>query len=666
MIKKENIDREILIVDDSATQLEMLRRILTTNGYKVRTAGNGVEGLAAAKERRPDLIISDILMPVMDGYAFCRELKATESLMEIPLLFLTQLTEPEEAIRGLEAGADNYITKPFDEDFLISKVKSLLLYPIKFTNNPGEKSVEFTIDGKRYIIKSTRGQTLNFLLSTYENVVRRNLELYRTQEKLEQLNEDLEDKVRQRTAALADEMAERKQLSVDLVKRNRELSALYSIYKSASEKPMLRDMLHAALETIMDVLGVDTGAIFLLEPDNATLSMYSHIGLSEEEAAPFLTLKVGEGMAGKAASEVKPVAMSRDDYPTKRLSGAIVALGLQSMAAVPLVSGNDLVGSMSIGSKHPRTFQRDELDLLSAIGRQVGSMVHTAKLYGQLKESEEKFQSMAYTASDAIISIDGGGIVEFWNAAAGRIFGYEKDEVIGRDIALIVPEKYRGRHKDGLRKFRETGAGDILSKSVELTALRKDGFEIPVELAVSGYKVGGAWHAVGIVRDITERQKWETSLEESNEKLKVALEDLKKSQAMLIRTEKLAALGSLSAGVAHEIKNPLNIISTSVQLLMMDKNLPTGIMDICKEVMRQIARTVKITENLRDFARERKPEMKELDPRELISKTIALVEYELTLDNVRFQKEFADNGCRINGDQDQLAQVFLNLINSRP
>ncbi|MBI5179174.1 MAG: response regulator [Nitrospinae bacterium] len=664
MTRQEDTGKEVLIVEDSAVQMEILRRVLTTNGYKVRKAGNGEEALAAAHERKPDMIISDILMPVMDGYTLCKELKASETLKEIPVILLTQLSEPEEAIRGLEAGADNYITKPFDEAFLLAKVKSLLLYPIHFMNDPGKKSIEFIVDGKRYSVKSSRGQTLNFLLSTYENVVRRNLEMYRVQEELERLNEQLEDKIKQRTAALAEEVTERKQLSVDLIKRNRELSALYSIYKTAAEKPMLRDILHAALETILGVMEMDAGIMYLLDEDKANLSLCSQVGMGGKEAEPFLSLKIGEGMAGKSAAEMKTIVSDNDNYPTKRLSGFVLSLGMKSMAAAPLISTTDLVGAMSLGSKRPRVFQRDELDLMSAIGRQVGSMVHAARLYEQLKESEEKFQSMAYSVNDAVISIDGQGTIEFWNAAAGRIFGVEKDQAMGKNISMIVPEKHREAHLNGLRNFRETGIGNIFGRSVELTALKADNSEIPVELSVSSYKLGGAWHAVGIVRDITERKKWETSIEESNRKLETALEDLKKSQGMLIRTEKLAALGALSAGVAHEIKNPLNIISTAVQMLMMDEKQPPETIETCKEIMTQIHRTVKITENLRDFARERKPEMKELDPRGLLSKTIALVDYEMTIDNVHFNEDFADGGLRIKGDQDQLAQVFLNLINN--
>ncbi len=664
MTPKQDAAKEILIVEDSEIQIELLKRVLASRGYKVSIARNGAEALAEALEHKPDLIISDIMMPVMDGYQLCQELKKIDKLKNIPLILLTQLSDPEEVIKGLEAGADNYLTKPFEPEYLLMKINSLLISPIKFVNNPKEKCMEFTITGKRYVVKSSRAQTLNFLISTYENVVRRNLELYKTQEELERTNEQLEEKVRQRTAILANEMAERKQLSVDLLKRNRELSALYAIYKASAEKPLLHEMLDATLTTVLDVLEMDVGTIYLLDTEKKKLVLSSQAGIPEEKLEPFITLEVGDGVAGAAATEMKPVIKEFKDYPTKRLAGRIASIGLQSMVGIPIISGNDLLGSMSFGNKITRVFYKDDLDMLSAIGRQIGAMIHTSRLYGQLKESEEKFQSMASAASDAVISIDGNGVIKYWNPAAERILGYQSNDMMGRGIGTIIPDKYSENYRNGLKQFYETGFGNILGKSVEVTALRKDGVEIPVELAVSGFRLGGAWHSVGIMRDITERKQWETSLKKTNLQLQESLEELKKSQNMLIRNEKLAALGQLSAGVAHEIKNPLNIISTSVQLLMLDENLAPETGDIYKTIMEQIARAVKITENLRDFARQRRPEIAEIDINPFLDKTIALVEYEFRLDNINFIRDFYPAPIIVKGDKDQLAQVFLNFINN--
>ena len=187
--------------------------------------------------------------------------------------------------------------------------------------------------------------------------------------------------------------------------------------------------------------------------------------------------------------------------------------------------------------------------------------------------------------------------------------------------------------------------------------------EVPLELAVSGFLLNGEWNAVGIVRDITERKQWEKSLQESTGKTEVAMVELKKAQDGLIRSEKLAALGHLSAGVAHEIKNPLNIISTSAQLLLMEETMAQEAKEHCKTILEQVARATKISDNLRDFAKVRKPEKKEFDLNDLLAKTVSLVEYEMRLDNIEFNLELCPSAV-INGDRDQLAQVFLNIINN--
>ncbi|MBI3581857.1 MAG: response regulator [Nitrospinae bacterium] len=659
----EQTARKILVVEDSETQLELLSRLLAKNGYRVFKAKNGAEGLASASANRPDLVISDVLMPEMDGLQLCRRLKDDEALKRVPVILLTQLENPEEIIRGLEAGADNYISKPYEEEFLLSKIKSIFLYPTGFVNNPKDKCVEFTVEGKRYSVKSSRAQTVALLLSTYENVVRRNRELYKAQGELEQLNEQLEHKVNIRTAALAAEMAERKQLSADLLRSNRELSALYSIYKSAEEKPSVKEMLDAVLRTVCGIQEVSAGAVYSLGPDKETLSAVASIGLSEKELAPFARLKLGEGAAGAAARAMKPVVFKLADYPTKHLAPAVSAIGVKSMVGAPIISGNELVGALSFGSKTDRAFFQEDLNLFAAIGRQIGDMMNAARLYQQLRESEEKLKTIASVAAAAIIQLDEKGVVSYWNPAAENIFGYAKEEVVGRGIEVIIPEKYRESHRTGLEKFLSTGEGAVLGKHVKLSGLRKDGTEIPVDLAVSSFKHDGGWNAVGLVYDISEQERHETSLKESKEKIEHAMAELKKAQEGLIRNEKLAALGHLSAGVAHEIKNPLNIISTSVQLLLMEETLSPGIKEQCNVVLEQVGRAVKITDNLRDFARARKPEMKELDLNELIVKTISLVEYEMKLDNINVEPDLCPAAV-VQGDRDQLAQVFLNIINN--
>jgi len=135
-----------------------------------------------------------------------------------------------------------------------------------------------------------------------------------------------------------------------------------------------------------------------------------------------------------------------------------------------------------------------------------------------IRDSEERFRSISETAQDAIIMLDNSGKISLWNPAAEHIFGYARDEAMGREISrLIIPESRRGKHRQGFTSFRETGKGAMIGKTVETMALKRDGAEFPVELSISATKVTDKWHAIAIIRDITERRHAADRLQKSLE-----------------------------------------------------------------------------------------------------------------------------------------------------
>lgn len=202
---------EILIVEDSATQAERLRYILEKNNYRFAVARNGREALARIAAQCPSLVISDIVMPEMDGYELCRRLKQDERSRNLPVILLTSLSDPVDVVKGLECGADNFIFKPYEERYLVSRIGYILanrhLREIEFTR----MGVEVFFAGRKFFITSDRLQILNLLLSTYETAVERNRELANARDEMRHLNETLEARVQERTAALQAEVAERKQ-----------------------------------------------------------------------------------------------------------------------------------------------------------------------------------------------------------------------------------------------------------------------------------------------------------------------------------------------------------------------------------------------------------------------------------------------------------------------
>ncbi len=141
-----------------------------------------------------------------------------------------------------------------------------------------------------------------------------------------------------------------------------------------------------------------------------------------------------------------------------------------------------------------------------------------------LADSEDKFRSINAAAQDAIMLIDDEDHVVYWNPAAERLFGYTVDEVLGQEAhCLIVPQRYRDRFAQGFAHFRSCGEGPVIGKTIEVEALCKDGGEFPVELSISSLKLKGHWHAVGILRDITERRRLEAAEHEHTDRLQRAL-----------------------------------------------------------------------------------------------------------------------------------------------
>ena len=118
--------KKILVIEDSKDMRENIIDMLNEYGYSTFEAESGVSGLAGAKEVKPDLIIADIMMPGMDGYEVCRQLKATPRTQHIPIIFLTAKTLKEDILKGYRSGADDYITKPLSLRVLLAKIKAIL------------------------------------------------------------------------------------------------------------------------------------------------------------------------------------------------------------------------------------------------------------------------------------------------------------------------------------------------------------------------------------------------------------------------------------------------------------------------------------------------------------------------------------------------------------
>jgi PAS domain S-box-containing protein len=210
----------ILVAEDSLVQAEIIRRTLVKHGYTVDHAINGLEGLARIKLVKPDLVISDIVMPEMSGFEFCRAIRREESLRDLPIILLTSLSNLEDVLEGLEAGAFNFITKPYVEERLLAIVAGQLA-KVRNPELKGKEGLLVTCGGQRYTIRDKPEKILDFFLSTYSIAAEKNLDLARVQEELRILNEHLEQKVQERALALVAEATQRQEAEEELDRSRR-------------------------------------------------------------------------------------------------------------------------------------------------------------------------------------------------------------------------------------------------------------------------------------------------------------------------------------------------------------------------------------------------------------------------------------------------------------
>src|SRR3954469_1146547 len=153
----------VLIGEDSATQAQRLTHILEQSGYRVSAAANGKLALDLARQQKPALVISDVIMPEMDGYQLCSAIKTDPKLADVPVILVTTLSDPQDVIRGLECRADNFILKPYDADHLLRRVQFVLVNSHMRQNEQPGMGLEIVFGGQKHFITADRLQILNLL-----------------------------------------------------------------------------------------------------------------------------------------------------------------------------------------------------------------------------------------------------------------------------------------------------------------------------------------------------------------------------------------------------------------------------------------------------------------------------------------------------------------------
>ncbi|MRW92326.1 response regulator [Duganella sp. FT80W] len=286
---------EILIVEDSPTQAERLRRLIQSMRYNARVASNGRVALEAIRERKPHLVLSDIVMPEMDGYTLCRAIKADPELRDIPVILVTSLMDPKDIIRGIECGADNFIRKPYAEDYLLNRIGHMLMNQKLRKNQNMEIGIALYLGEQKHFINADRQQILDLLISTYEQAVQVNSELQARERQVIELN-----------MRLAHHAGELETINREIALKNLELAEA-SRMKSA----FIANMSHELRTPLNAIIGF-TGALLMKLPGPLTPEQDKQLNTIRTSARHLLSLindilDVAKIEAGKVTLELETV-----------------------------------------------------------------------------------------------------------------------------------------------------------------------------------------------------------------------------------------------------------------------------------------------------------------------------------------------------------------------
>jgi PAS domain S-box-containing protein len=236
---------------------------------------------------------------------------------------------------------------------------------------------------------------------------------------------------------------------------------------------------------------------------------------------------------------------------------------------------------------------------LPAAGESPGADLSPTSALPNSNESraEGRLRAVIETAVDGVILIDAHGLVQMFNPACERLFGYHATEVVGQNVKMLMPAPYRGEHDRYLENFHRTGERKIIGIGREVAGLRKDGTTFPIDLSVGEAKQDGESIFVGIIHDLTER---------------------KQTQAQLVQAQKMETVGQLSGGIAHDFNNLLTIVIGNAELLSERLRARPDLKSLAETIVTAGERGAELTQRLLAFSRRQTLQPTELDGNALI------------------------------------------------
>lgn len=456
--------KHILIADDNAIQLKLFSMQLKNAGFEVTTAQDGAIALQEAKKRPPDAIISDILMPNLDGFGLCLEIKRDPKLFSIPVILLSShYLEDEDLALAEKAGASRYLTRTPDEKKLITELLRILNdKTIVSTQAP----VELTDDiKKKHTIRAIR-----------------------------QLEQQVLDnaKLSQRCSLLMSQLSLIGGVANALTTSNKDIEG------------SLKEVLYFCL----DATGISKGALFLKKPDNS-IELSQQIGFTEDQKERLKTLFGLSDLIPELIEKNKLLAIPSKNISDLRAKDFLAEAKVTSAAIIPMLLGQECIGVLYLGSELSNLLDENSIAFIRTLGMQFGQSIALASTFDKLGSSEKRYRQLVEISPDAIFIQQDDKFV-YANSAALKLLSAENpEELLNHSVYDFFPKEYHSLINEYIEKYKK----HISSLPSEAKIINLKGKIFDVEIVVSPFLYQEREAAYMIMRDITERKRSALHLE---------------------------------------------------------------------------------------------------------------------------------------------------------
>ncbi|NIQ94827.1 MAG: GAF domain-containing protein [Desulfuromonadales bacterium] len=417
------------------------------------------------------------------------------------------------------------------------------------------------------------------------------------------------------------------------------LEALIDIGQELASTTDLAELLDRILRVAREVFRFENAIIRLLDPTGQILQTVASYGYTEEAAA--MDIGVGLGVMGKAAQTGRPVLVSDVPASPDYLTGIS---GARSELAVPLTARDKVIGVFNVESTRSNAFSESDVPPLMILASQAAIAIENARLYDNLRAMSSRYQALSQfnsrilqSANLGIYTVDTELRVTSWNRTIEQMSGLDEEEALGRNLLELFPT------------LEDEGVGKLIRRVLDTGRAEK--------LRLSHRNLRG---------ELRFQKRRFSPLKEGDETtgVLVIVEDITEFKRLLeqtIQSEKLAEVGRLSAGIAHEINNPLSVVAYAAQLLQREENLTEFQEELLERVENEVERLKALTGGLLTFSSDRETVRRQVDVNELLGEVLRLVRYELTSRGVELEEDYAPLG-RVWADPNKLKQVFINLL----